>query len=128
VGYSFIADINEISATTRPDGQPSFMLVTGKRRIMLFDGTVTVGRDDSCNIVFDHPSVSRLHAWLIVSGDTIVVKDNASKNGTRIDKVQVVESQHAHAGQQLSFGRLDTTIVGKDAMAGSTLTAPETSN
>ncbi|HEX8026862.1 MAG TPA: helix-turn-helix domain-containing protein, partial [Vicinamibacterales bacterium] len=51
VGYSFIAEVTEIAKVGSADRLPAFVLITGKRRILLFAGTVTLGRDETCDIV-----------------------------------------------------------------------------
>ena len=126
VGYSFIGDVTEVIAdNTEP--KPSFILATGKQRIVLFEGTATVGRDEACDIVLEHPSVSRLHARLIVAGGALTVEDNGSKNGTRLDKVRIEKRSAAKPGQRISFGQVDAIILSTDEGARSTLTTPHSS-
>jgi DNA-binding winged helix-turn-helix (wHTH) protein len=127
VGYSFVGEITEItSASPATDRQPAFVLVSGKRRILLFDGTTAMlGRDAACEIVIDHPSVSRFHARLSVAGKVLSVEDNDSKNGTRVDGRKLTEPSVVRSGQKLIFGTLEATVLGGSALAGSTMTAQD---
>lgn len=125
VGYSFVGEITEVlSASPATDRQPAFVLVSGKRRILLYDGTTAMlGRDTTCEIVVDHPSVSRFHARLKVAAEVLTVEDNNSKNGTRVDNRKLSEAEVVHSGQKITFGTLETTVLGRSALAGSTMTA-----
>jgi DNA-binding winged helix-turn-helix (wHTH) protein len=120
VGYSFIAPIMEISDAS---ALPMVLLVAGKRRIALRDGTVTVGRDQRCDVILPHRSVSRIHARLMVSGDSVAIEDNASKNGTRVDEEVVVGRILLRDGQRITFGSIATLIVIGRPSNSSTFTA-----
>ncbi len=49
--------------------------------------TKTCGRDKQCDLVLDHPAVSRLHATIELAGDGRVwVADNDSRNGTFLQR------------------------------------------
>jgi DNA-binding winged helix-turn-helix (wHTH) protein len=127
VGYSFVGEITEIaSASLAADRQPAFVLVSGKRRILLFDGmTAMIGRDATCEIVIDHPSVSRFHARLSVAAEVLTVEDNDSKNGTRVDGRKLSEAAVVRSGQKITFGTLETILLGRSALGGSTMTAQD---
>jgi pSer/pThr/pTyr-binding forkhead associated (FHA) protein len=43
---------------------------------------VTIGRDDSNQVVLEHPKVSRQHAEVVRKGSTFVLRDLGSTNGT----------------------------------------------
>lgn len=126
VGYSFIGVVSEIISPDRtPAILPAFVMLAGTRRLLLHPGTLTVGRDQDCDVVLPHHSVSRLHARLIVSPDTLVVEDVGSKNGTRLDDARVTTALPATDGQRLTFGSIETTVHIAHASDGSTITAPE---
>ena len=44
-----------------------------------------IGRNPACDLVRNDPTVSRLHAELVQSGDGWVVRDLSSTNGTRVN-------------------------------------------
>lgn len=64
---------------------------------------VRVGRDPSCDLAIDHPSVSRNHAELYHNGESWHLRDLGSKNGTFVDGIAV--SDHPVRGAcWLRFG------------------------
>jgi len=67
----------------------------GKRWSTPVNGRVWIGRDSDCQIIINHPIVSRQHAWVEPASDeAVTVGDNDSRNGTLI------------AGDRLSEPRL----------------------
>jgi transcriptional regulator of acetoin/glycerol metabolism len=81
----------------------------GQVRVPLDDGEHTVGSDPSCPIQLAHPSVSRQHARLIVSGDTAEVEDLGSTNGVIVGSRRVRRERVA-SGQLLYFGRVSAVL------------------
>lgn len=63
---------------------------------------LVVGRDPSCDIVLDHPDVSRRHAELQVGPDGVVLKDLGSTNGTKVAGAPVTEMSVGH-GTEIDF-------------------------
>lgn len=57
----------------------------------LMIGSATVGRAEHCNIRFDHPQLSRVHAELVVKADQIWIRDLGSTNGTFVQQRKVAE-------------------------------------
>lgn len=82
------------------------------------DGSV-VGRDPSCDIVLPDGSVSRKHALLDRRGDSWVVLDQGSANGTFIDSQRVAEAT-LRSGHELRFGALSFRVE-IEAEAGATV-------
>jgi hypothetical protein len=52
---------------------------------------ITIGRDDSCDIVINNPRVSRVHANIFKQGQEYVYRDSSS-NGTRINGMMLHQS------------------------------------
>jgi pSer/pThr/pTyr-binding forkhead associated (FHA) protein len=71
--------------------------------IELSEGTSTVGRDPTCQIVLSNPSVSRVHAELEVREALVTVRDLKSRNGTYVAGKRV-DSAEVQAGQRVFFG------------------------
>jgi len=69
---------------------------------------VVIGRLPECAIVLGDPNVSRRHAELRRVGDSVVVTDLGSTNGTRVNGITVRE-QHLASGDEVSVG--STTLV-----------------
>ena len=56
-------------------------------------GSYRVGRSSKCAFVISEASVSRHHAELTVSDDSICVRDLGSRNGTFVDGARVEEAR-----------------------------------
>lgn len=65
---------------------------------------ITVGRVPPCDLVLDHPSVSRFHCRVQLVSDRVVVTDLNSTNGTFVDGVRVVGSAPVLHGAVLRLG------------------------
>jgi DNA-binding winged helix-turn-helix (wHTH) protein len=123
VGYSFIGDVLEVARAPVPAaGGLVFVLTVAARRIELADGTFSVGRDQTCDVVLRHRSVSRVHARLTVAGETLIVDDGGSKNGTRINGVRLKGRAAAGDGDTIRFGSVATTVSVERFSSRSTLT------
>ena len=64
---------------------------------------LSIGRDESCNIVLNHTSVSRQHAFLQSRGKYLHLMDNDSSNKTHIN-LQPIEKSTAIPGDIVGFG------------------------
>jgi anti-anti-sigma factor len=74
---------------------PTLALVRGGELVATYrleGAVVLVGRDDACDITLRGPLVSRRHCRFVASGDTYMVEDLGSNNGTYVNG--------APAGQQ----------------------------
>jgi pSer/pThr/pTyr-binding forkhead associated (FHA) protein len=66
----------------------------GERRDFPLSGdTATIGRKDDCDIRIPLAEVSRHHAQLTLSGDTVSLKDLGSANGTFVNNKRVKEAK-----------------------------------
>lgn len=77
------------------------------------DRPVVVGRDPQCDVVIDDDRISRRHALLAFGeassepgGSDWTITDLASKNGTRIDGMQITKGGALAARSWISFGGL----------------------
>jgi DNA-binding NarL/FixJ family response regulator len=66
---------------------------------------MVVGRSDECDLVVSHRSVSRKHAELSLSDDTLILTDLNSRNGTFIEQERI-QTAAARAGQIVRFGHV----------------------
>ena len=64
---------------------------------------VMVGRDRTCSIVLSHPAVSRRHARITLGGNTPVLEDLKSANGTYVNNARV-ERVQLKSGDVVRFG------------------------
>ncbi|RMF07742.1 MAG: FHA domain-containing protein, partial [Alphaproteobacteria bacterium] len=70
------------------------------------DGTYTIGRHDSNDIILDDPDaleVSRHHAELRVTGTGIVIADTNSRNGTYLNGERITDAMW-HPGEVVEIG------------------------
>jgi hypothetical protein len=65
---------------------------------------VTIGRAPDCDCVLADETVSRRHALLRRAGDSWLLVDLNSTNGTRLNGWRLVEEIEVRAGDRVSFG------------------------
>jgi pSer/pThr/pTyr-binding forkhead associated (FHA) protein len=74
----------------------------------------TCGREPSCALVLDHPTISRLHAHIELASDGLVsVRDAASQNGTflhRNDRWIRVRKSTLCIGDRIRFGDVEVSL------------------
>ncbi|HSJ52336.1 MAG TPA: VWA domain-containing protein [Anaerolineae bacterium] len=82
------------------------MLVDKVRPDRKYDlkGTVNVGRARDSQLVLDHPTVSRQHAWIKAEGEDFLVFDVGSANGTFVNGEQVEAPRRLQNGDVVRFG------------------------
>ncbi len=89
-GYRFIAPVEAVDSAS---GQPAagrvpptiVRLIWDERSIPLADGEHLIGRDPAATIWIDSSTVSRRHATITVSGNSITIEDLGSRNGTFVN-------------------------------------------
>jgi ABC-type multidrug transport system ATPase subunit/ABC-type multidrug transport system permease subunit len=78
---------------------------------------LTLGRDDSNDVVLDDPNVSRFHAEVLRSGDgRIELRDLASRNGTRLDG-ELTRRAALDTGSEIGIGPYRLIFDGTDFVA-----------
>jgi two-component system, NtrC family, response regulator AtoC len=77
----------------------------GSRVVDLPDGVdVTVGRSRGATVYVESEKVSRMHARIRRTGDSIEVEDLESRNGTRINGDKIEAPTRITAGDEISIG------------------------
>lgn len=79
-GYAFEAPVREVKAD-EPAGY-RHVLLWGSHEIDLREGASVIGRERVADVWIGHPSVSREHARITVTGDSAGIEDLGSRNGT----------------------------------------------
>ena len=77
-------------------GTPKLIVLSSQFRGKQFELTndfYTVGRSDDRDICIKDSSLSSHHCDIIRSGETFIVRDNNSTNGTRINNVPITEQE-----------------------------------
>jgi DNA-binding CsgD family transcriptional regulator len=72
-----------------------------------------LGRSSQCDLVVDHPSISRKHAEIRVRDNRLLVKDLQSSNGTYVDG-QPIQATELSKGQVVRFGKVSFSVVTDD--------------
>jgi len=81
-----------------------------RRDFPLREGSLVVGRKNSCELRIPLSSVSRQHCELTVAGDVIKLRDLGSSNGTYHNSIRVQEATLA-AGDEVVVGPVVFTLV-----------------
>ena len=81
----------------------------GQRELLLV-GTVTIGRDPSCDISTADPRLSRRHAEFRVKPDGVVVFDLASRNGILVNGKKATEAM-LKPGDTVQVANLTITLI-----------------
>lgn len=70
------------------------------------DRALVIGRDAACDLIIDHPSVSRRHATITVDprSGRIVVTDLDSRNGTWLGAARLAGAEAVNAGDRVEIG------------------------
>jgi hypothetical protein len=90
-----------------------------ERHVFAVDGDrATIGSGPANDIRIDEPSVSRLHAILQVVGDTWVVEDCGSRNGTFVSGRRIPTMHALRAGDELRLGRVVLRLGGVASTGG----------
>ena len=79
-------------------------LIWGEREIALVEGENILGRDPGAVVWIDRNSVSRRHARVVVSGDTAILEDLGSKNGTFLSGRRIAEPAPLSSGDEIKIG------------------------
>ena len=77
-------------------GSPKITILSEQLRGKTFELTkdvYTVGRIEERDICIVDPTISTYHGSFVKNGNTYIIKDNNSTNGTRVNDVPVVEQE-----------------------------------
>jgi hypothetical protein len=94
------------------------------RRIPLDRDYLVVGREQTCDVRFDDPSVSRTHAALQRRGNTVYVEDLGSSAGTFVNGLATTSARELRAGDVLTFASVAARLESSGAAADETSAMP----
>jgi len=72
-------------------------------------GPLTLGRGTAADVMVPDEAVSRLHAAVRVDGDTVVVEDLDSSNGTRVNGREISQARLEH-GDVIQLGGTELEV------------------
>ena len=85
-------------------GGPSVVPARDARVVHLAGDRLTLGRDASNDVPLDDPNVSRFHAEIRRSADTVELRDLGSRNGTRLDHEFIRQPTPVGLGSEIGIG------------------------
>jgi hypothetical protein len=108
------AVISEIQSSK---GEKAMVLIArgankGSRFLITAEGA-TIGRAASSSVFLDDVTVSRAHATISKQGNTFVLKDEGSLNGTYINNISVTEHTLV-SGDEFQIGKFHLLFVGSN--------------
>lgn len=97
--FNVIAELRE-----REGGGPVGSVVTGDgTRVSIGEHALSIGRDRDCDVPLDPKEISRRHAEIQREGDSFVLVDLGSMNGTRVNGAGVTRHQ-LDDGDEITIG------------------------
>ena len=73
-------------------------------------GATVIGRSSACDLVLADSTISREHARVEVNGDSVVVQDLSSRNGTWVNGERE-ETADLHPGDEIAVGRVTLVLM-----------------
>jgi DNA-binding winged helix-turn-helix (wHTH) protein len=107
-GYAFGGEAVEESAGAAKE--PRVRVEVQERVILLPEGIHEIGRRQGCSVFIDASSVSRVHARLHVGRETLLLEDNASKNGTFVSGKRIATATPLRAGARVRCGEVEMLV------------------
>ena len=112
-GYRFIATV---TASTVRQAQADLMLILADRTLPLPSGEYLIGRTPECAIQIVAPSVSRVHAKIVVLNDVATLEDLGSTNGTFVDGRKVTSPVELRDGDEIKIGKERLRLVAETTL------------
>jgi predicted component of type VI protein secretion system len=81
-------------------------------------GEFAIGRSPECQLSLDDPLVSRKHALLVVSPESVLIKDLGSRNGVVVNGTKIDTSRVLLDGDRIVIGSQEMTIMARPATVG----------
>jgi predicted component of type VI protein secretion system len=78
-------------------------------------GEFAIGRSPECQLSLDDPLVSRKHALLVVSPESVLIKDLGSRNGVVVNGTKIDTSRVLLDGDRIVIGSQEMTIMSRPA-------------
>lgn len=110
-GYAFCGTATAARPSPPAAGAPvAHRLVIGRREVALVPGENLLGREAGAVLWLDSPSVSRRHARIVIAGDSAVLEDLGSRNGTRLRDREVKGRVPLADGDEIHLGSVKMTF------------------
>ena len=111
IGYSFAGDVHVTAAATASarSVRAAAWLVRESMRLPLYPGENVLGRGVEDAIEIDLPTISRHHARITI-GESAMLEDLRSKNGTWLKGERVIEPARLADGDEIGLGSATFTF------------------
>lgn len=76
-----------------------------KGKTFTLEGELLVGRGERCQIVVNDTYASQVHARLFQKGESVMVEDMGSTNGTYLNRQKVTGPTEAFKGDRVKIGK-----------------------
>lgn len=77
----------------------------------LAPGQFLIGRSTECQLSLDDPLVSRKHALLTITSDSVFVEDMGSRNGVLVDGTKIEGRRRVGDGSRITIGSQDMVLL-----------------
>jgi DNA-binding winged helix-turn-helix (wHTH) protein len=109
-GYAFCGRAQEDPRRGATAAHASHRLVWATGEFVLRPGENVLGRDPDARVIFDHTSVSRRHARIVIDDDGgAELEDLASRNGTYLRGKRLTSAAPLADGDALRIGSVECT-------------------
>lgn len=69
------------------------------------DGELLIGRADKCHIVLDDDYASQVHARIFPRGESFLIEDMGSTNGTYLNRQKITSPTETFRGDKIKIGK-----------------------
>ena len=80
------------------------------KRYAISEAGLTVGRDETCDVIIPDAGVSRQHARVLLHNAAVWVQDEGSRNGVFVDGKRVVRHRQLSPGVEMLIGEHAFTL------------------
>ncbi len=108
--HSTAERVAERLADARPPQRRSAVLQLGGKRLIVGEGTTTLGRSRTSDVMVDDANVSRAHAEIRAHGSSWVLADLGSTNGTRLNGRRLTQPEVLKSGDEIEVGTTKLTF------------------
>jgi DNA-binding winged helix-turn-helix (wHTH) protein len=103
-GYAFSGSLAATGAAPLAPGFPSCSLAWSTGLSRLGVGEHVIGRDAAADVCIPAVGISRRHALIVVTDETVTLRDLSSKNGTFVNDRRVIEPVVLRDGAEIRLG------------------------
>jgi pSer/pThr/pTyr-binding forkhead associated (FHA) protein len=92
---------------TKKKAPSKAVVVEGEKKgsTLSLDEELIIGRGEKCKLILDDTYVSTVHARIFAKGDTYMLEDLGSTNGTYLNRRRVTSPVELHRGDQVKIGK-----------------------